>query len=151
MPETEIVPYRQEYRGSLCKIHDEARKEELARASLSDAFLPLERIAEKEGLFAYKHIDVALCGGQPVGFCAYSEDELAWLYVLPSAQRRGIGRMLSERALAREAGIHTVEVLCGNEPAIKLYKSLGFVVSQTLCGRMPGNEKFTVKVHVMRR
>lgn len=60
------------------------------------------------------------------------EGELAWLYVDPSRARRGI---------------HTVEVLKGNEPARKLYESLGFSAGQTLRGRMPGNEQFAVEVY----
>ena len=52
-------------------------------ASLMDAFLPLEEVVESEGLFEYKHLGVALVNDQVVGFCAYSEDELAWLYVMP--------------------------------------------------------------------
>lgn len=50
-------------------------------------------------------------------------------------------------ALQAFPGIHTVEVLKGNEPARKLYESLGFSAGQTLRGRMPGNEQFAVEVY----
>lgn len=75
------------------------------------------------------------------------EGELAWLYVDPSRAHRGIGQALCRYALQAFPGIHTVEVLKGNEPARKLYESLGFSAGQTLRGRMPGNEQFAVEVY----
>lgn len=104
-----------------------------------------------EGLLEYPHLDVALVEGEPVGFCAYTEEELAWLYVSPAWQRRGIGRALGERALQQEPGIKCVEVLTGNEPARRLYESLGFAARATLSGQMPGNEGYSVQVHAMER
>ncbi len=135
----------------LCRIHDAARKIELQYASLEDAFLPLEAVAEEEGLFEYKHVDVALLDHHVVGFCAYSEEELAWLYVLPEKMRLGIGRQLVAHALDTGKSIHYVETLLGNEPAKRLYESFGFSVKEILSGKMPGNEQFHVKVCSMYR
>ena len=90
--------------------------------------MPLEDVAEEEGLFEYKHIDVALLDNQVVGFCAYSEDELAWLYVLPEKMRIGIGKQLVAHALDIEKSLYYVETLLGNEPAKRLYESFGFFI-----------------------
>ena len=81
------------------------------------------------------------------GFVAFTDEELAWLYVRPDRQRRGIGRALAEYALSRmEKGEKSVEVLCGNEPARNLYRSLGFTKETIVHGVMPGNEAFPVTV-----
>lgn len=146
-----IENYDKRYWKDLCRIHDRARKIELRYASLEDAFLPLEDVAEAEGLFEYKHLDVALLDDKVVGFSAYSEEELAWLYVLPEKMRQGIGRQLVEHALDTERSIYYVEALYGNEPAKKLYESFGFKVKEILSGKMPGNERFQVKVYSMYR
>ncbi len=145
-----IRPYTHQDWDAIEAIHDSARRRELALAGLSDAFLPLREAAPAEGLFDYS-ILVAEAAGSVVGFVAYSEDELAWLYVDPAVMRRGVGRALAERALALQPGIRWVELLEGNYPAQDLYRSLGFVPRKTVSGRMPGNETFMVRAKRMER
>ena len=141
-----------EYRPSdwprLCAIHDAARQNELALAGLSAAFLPLEIAAPREGLFDYT-LRVAELDGQTAGFAAFTGDELAWLYVAPALARRGIGRALVEHALSFMSRPASVEVLAGNAPALALYEGCGFRLADTLSGQMPGNEGFSVTVHVL--
>ncbi|MDE7222168.1 MAG: GNAT family N-acetyltransferase [Acetatifactor sp.] len=145
----QIIKYQEQYWEDICRIHDAARKAELAYASLKEAFLPLEAVAVEEGLFEYKHLDVAVEDGQAVGFCAYSEEELAWLYVSPEKMRNGIGKQLALHAMAEEKALCYVETLRGNEPARRLYESLGFKIREILTGKMPGNEQFSVQVYSM--
>ncbi len=144
-----IRRYRDEDFKRLCSIHDAARQNELRLAGLEAAFVPLEAAAYREGLFDYK-IYVAELDGVAAGFCAFSDDELAWLYVDPAFSRRGVGRALARFALSSLARPAYIEVLCGNEPALSLYRSLGFADERISEGRMPGNESFTVRVHCMR-
>ena len=146
-----IETYDDKYWEEICRVHDASRKKELKYASLEDAFLPLEAVAEEEGLLEYPHVDVALLGNRVVGFCAYSVEELAWLYVLPEKMRIGIGRKLVAHALNTEKSLHYVETLLGNEPAKRLYESFGFTVKEILSGKMPGNEQFPVNVYSMYR
>lgn len=146
-----IKKYNDTYWDDICAAHDGARKIELENAGLEAAFLPLSKAAKSEGLFDYEHLDVAVEGAKAIGFCAYSREELAWLYVLPEKMRCGIGRRLVEHALSEEPGIYYIEVLFGNEPAKKLYESFGFSVAEVLEGKMPGNESFGVKVLAMKR
>ena len=129
-------------------IHDEARRRELALAGLEAAFLPLAVAAEREGLFDYQ-LAVAELDGAVAGFVAYTEEELAWLYVDPAMGRRGVGRALARHALERADRPMSVEVLQGNEPALALYRSLGFRDVETVTGHMPGNEAFSVTVHCL--
>ena len=93
-----IRPYRDADWPRLCAIHDAARQTELALAGLPNAFLPLEIAAQREGLFSYT-VRVAELDGQAAGFAAFTNDELAWLYVDPALARRGVGRALVEHAL----------------------------------------------------
>lgn len=147
-PHIEIRPYRDSDWPRLCAIHDAARKNELALAGLSDAFLPLEVAAQREGLFDYA-LRVAELDGQPAGFAAFTQDELAWLYVDPALARRGVGRALVEYALSEMGRPVSIEVLAGNAPALALYEGCGFCRTETLTGKMPGNEDFSVTVHVL--
>ena len=129
-------------------IHDEARRRELALAGLEAAFLPLAVAAEREGLFDYQ-LAVAELDGAVAGFAAYTEEVLAWLYVDQAMSRRGVGRALARHALERAGRPMSVEVLQGNEPALALYRSLGFRDVETVTGHMPGNEAFSVTVHCL--
>ena len=130
-------------------IHDAARKNELRLAGLEEAFLPLSAAAEAEGLFDYT-VRVALLDGTAAGFSAFAEGELAWLYVDPALSRRGVGTCLVQDALERLERPVTVEVLAGNEPARLLYERCGFRFIDTVSGRMPGNERFSVSCYILR-
>ena len=146
-----IRPYQASDYHELCRIHDAARKIELSLASLDDAFLPFSVASEREDFFEYPHIDVAIMDGKIVAFSAYTEEELAWLYVSTDKKRQKIGTAMVERALEKAPDINTIEVLVGNEPAKKLYESFGFSVRNIVGGVMPGNESFPVRVYCMAR
>lgn len=107
--------------------------------------------AEREGLFTYPGLFVAEQDGEAVGFAACTEEELAWLYVDPANMRKGIGRMLSEHVLNIFPEIQHIEALKENEPALTLYKSLGFKLVGIEKGHMPGNEAFEVEVYDLQR
>lgn len=133
------------------RIHDSARKIELALAGLAEAFLPFRIAAEREDFFSYPGLYVAELDGEVCGFAACDQEELAWLYVDPSRMRQGIGGHLVEHAMEEYPGIHAIEALKGNEPARKLYEKLGFAVIGTERGRMPGNEEYIVEVYCMEK
>lgn len=135
----------------LMEIHDAARKMELQHAGLEQAFVPLEIAAEREGLFEYT-VCVACEGENVVGFVAYAEDELAWLYVDPACMHCGIGKSLVNYVLEHDVERPLlIEVLEGNIPAVKLYESCGFEIRETASGVMPGNEEFAVRAYVMQK
>lgn len=131
------------------RIHDEARKSELALAGLDDAFVPLKIAAVEEDLFEYE-VHVATIDDEVVGFIAFEPEEIAWLYADPNRPRQGIGKALIEYALQHTTD-PAIEVLSGNTAAINLYEYFKFEIVETVRGRMPGNEEFQVEVHVMKR
>ena len=147
--EIKIRLYREADFERLTEIHDPARKNELFLAGLSAAFVPLSIAAVEEDLFSYE-VYVAKYGGTAVGFIAFNKDEIAWLYVDVNYSRKGIGKSLVEFALHRVGTKVSIEVLKGNAPAISLYSSVGFQIVETLTGKMPGNEQFSVTAHVMK-
>lgn len=132
---------------ALCEIHDPARKQELHSANLDEAFIPLKRAAINEDLFSYQ-IYVAEIDDEVIGFVAYQKDELAWLYVAPKMQHKGIGSKLIDFALQHTKRPLYLEVLKGN-PAEKLYLRKGFKLKKHASGKMPGNEKFHVEADVL--
>lgn len=146
-----IRPYEASDYDEISLIHDAARKIELSLASLDDAFLPFSVASEREDFFEYPYIDVAIMDGKIVAFSAYTEEELAWLYVSTDKMRQKIGTAMVERALQNAPEINAIEVLVGNEPAKKLYESCGFSVRNIVSGVMPGNESFPVRVYCMAR
>lgn len=143
-----IRPYCEADWSRLCEIHDRARRDELDAASLPEAFLPLVIAAGREDLFGYE-LQVAELDGAVVGFIAYSEDEIAWLYVDPACYRRGVGKALIAAAKQAMRGTISIEVLAGNLPALRMYQVCGFVEVAIQHGRMPGNETYAVTVHVL--
>lgn len=151
MIDIKIRPYISSDYKYISEVHDASRKIELSMASLDDAFLPFSIAAEREDFFDYPHIDVAIIDGIVVAFSAYTDDELAWLYVSPQMMRNGIGKRLVKKALDTEPNIKYIEVLYRNEPARKLYESLGFHIQKIVKGVMPGNESFEVEVYRMSR
>ena len=145
-----IIPYCSQYWEDIKKVHDTARMQELTLAGLEDAFLPLAIAAEREDLFGY-NLYIAVKKDIAVGFVAFTEGELAWLYVHPDFQQQGFGRALAEFAIGKMTEEDKcVEVLCGNEPARSLYRSLGFTEETLVHGKMPGNESFSVSVWQMK-
>lgn len=144
-----IRNYLEEDFPALCLIHDAARKQELSVANLDDAFLPLKIAAQREDLFSYQ-ILVAEKAGSVRGFIAFTENEIAWLYVDPAYQRQGIASQLISAALEKmPAEKIYLEVLKGNDRAKRLYEHFGFGVVSEESGKMPGNESFDVTVYVM--
>ena len=133
----------------MMEIHDAARMDELRFAGLTEAFVPLSLAAFREGLFDYT-IYVAMADEIVAGFVAYSCSELAWLYVDPALARRGIGRLLVKHVIeCSTIRPLCVEVLVGNYPAINLYKSMGFTITEIRSGEMPGTESFDVSACLM--
>jgi GNAT superfamily N-acetyltransferase len=147
MNKIQIRKFQETDFDDLCVIHDQARKQELKAANLEAAFKPLKIAAIEEDLFSY-NIYVAAIDEKIVAFVAFSDDELAWLYVDPSFQKQGIGSKLIEFSLTKMKRPTYLEVLTGN-PAKSLYLHKGFKFLQHESGKMPGNETFHVEVDLL--
>lgn len=142
---TEIRPYRDADWGALCEVHDRARPDELRGSVDPGAFLPLAETAGPEGLFdgeVWVAEESGRAAGRVVGFVAFSDDEVTWLYVHPDQYRRGIGRRLLRHAVGRCGLTVTIESLSGNAPALALYESEGFEAVKTRIGHLTGNQSF---------
>ena len=123
--------------GRVGRIHDSARRVKLEWSGLSDAFLPFAVASVREHLFE-DSVCVAILQEKCGGLSAYSDEELAWLYVDLTHMRKGIGKALVEYVAQRTKRPLTIEVLAGNVPALGLYQSMGFSVSRTSLGKNAG-------------
>lgn len=136
-----IRPYAAADWDAICRVHDAARPYELRPTVGMDAFLTLAQAAEGEGLFDAA-LDVLADGDRIIGFAAYGDDELTWLYVDPGRFGEGHGRRLLRHVVARTGPVLRAEVLEGNEVALALYLSEGFIVVRRSEGKLAGNEGF---------
>ena len=79
---------------------------------------------------------IAQVGGRDAGFCAaYKEDTTIWLkklYILPDMQGHGLGRLLTDTAVAHisPAGELALFVKNDNAKAIAFYRHTGFSVAR---------------------
>ncbi|MEM9647364.1 MAG: GNAT family N-acetyltransferase [Bacteroidota bacterium] len=130
-----IVPYTPIYAEAFRQLNEEWIKkyfkmEEMDRVSLHH---PKAYILDKGG-----YIAVALLDGKAVGVCALIPStregfqfELAKMGVSPKAQGNGIGKLLGQHIIdkakflgAKKIYLESNRVL---QPALRLYKKLGFV------------------------
>lgn len=133
---------------AIAAIHDRARLDELRASVGVEAFLSLANTAEIEGLFDGE-VWVACIAEIVVGFVAFFDDKVTWLYVSPQYYRREIGRKLLQKAIAKCGKIVYISALSGNDTALNLYLSEGFKIKETKTRRLSGNEKFIVTGSVL--
>ena len=95
---------------------------------------------------------VALDGGRVIGYAGawfvVDEAHVTTVAVDPNYRRKGIGRTLTVELLktAKKRGMacSTLEVRASNEPAIELYKQLGYVATAKRKAYYPDNQEDAV-------
>ena len=143
--EAQIRPYTAQDWTAICRVHDQARPDELCGSCDPRAFVPLADTAEKEGLFRCR-IWVACLQEEVIGFVATDRAYVAWLYVSPTYYRKGIGRQLFQHAVAECGSEIYVETLAQNKPALRLYESEGFQVVKRGRNQIEGYDVEWVKL-----
>lgn len=133
---------------AIAEIHDHARLDELNASVGTEAFLSLAATAEDEELFAGE-VWLACDGRSVLGFVAFADDEVTWLYVSPDYYRQGVGRLLLRHAISRCGKTVRTSVLSGNDAALQFYLSEGFQIVETKTGRLNGNESFPATGHML--
>ena len=134
--------------NSMALVHDRSRLDELRVSVGIGAFISLADGVDSENLFDGE-LWVGCFGETLVGFVAFAEDEVNWLYVDPEYYRRGIGRALLRHAIARCGRTVYTTVLSENERALHLYLGEGFRIIKTISGRLNGNEQFPATGHIL--
>jgi GNAT superfamily N-acetyltransferase len=129
----EIREYSEADWDALCRVHDRARPMELDGSCDPRGFMPLAEDPDVEDLKRC-HLFVACDAGKVIGFVGHNNDYLAWLYVDPDHQRRGVGRALLRHALGLMGPTAWTISLAGNRSALRLYESEGFVIARTFEG-----------------
>ena len=100
--------------------------QELIVGNAVDLYAPLEVAVYKEELFS-ETIYVAVIDSKIVGFVAFRENELGYIYVLNEFQGRGIGGKLLDTVIPCLERPAFLEVFSTNIKAKRLYRSRGFV------------------------
>jgi ribosomal protein S18 acetylase RimI-like enzyme len=144
----QLRKYNSEDWDSIADIHDRARLDELRASVGVEAFLSLATTFENEGLFEGE-VWVACDDEMVVGFIAFADDEVTWLYVSPDFYRQGIGKRLLSQAIDRCGETVSTSVLSGNDAALHLYLSEGFKIIETKTGKLNGNESFSATGHIL--
>ena len=121
---------------NICKIHDKARILELEESAPKEAFVSLQNCYKEEKLFD-SIILVAEKDNELVGFIAFTNEEITWLYIDPKFFRKGYGKKLLSFALSKILRPVKVTVLINNSRAINLYKRLGFTIDKKQQGKIP--------------
>ncbi len=127
-----IVPFEPELAGHFARLNREwiERFFVLEPADVVVLNDPRAAIIDPGGMIYF-----ALLGEEVVGTCAVMPHEpgtleLAKMAVSPSAQGRGVGRLLGEACIvfARSTGAHTLMLHSSSKlaPALHLYETLGF-------------------------
>jgi ribosomal protein S18 acetylase RimI-like enzyme len=144
----QLRKYNSEDWDAIADIHDRARLDELKASVGVRAFLSLAATFENEELFAGE-VWVACDDETVVGFVAFADNDVTWLYVSPDCYRQGIGRILLRHAIARCGETVSTSVLSGNDAALQLYLSEGFKIIETKTGKLNGNESFPATGHIL--
>lgn len=144
----QLRKYNPEDWDSIADIYDRARLDELRASVGVEAVLSLAATFESEGLFEGE-VWVACDDERVVGFIAFADDEVTWLYVSPAYYRQGIGKKLSRQAIDRCGKTVSTSVLSGNDAALHLYLSEGFKIMETKTGKPNGNESFPATGHIL--
>jgi ribosomal protein S18 acetylase RimI-like enzyme len=117
----------------LCEIYAVARRQELLACGVEPAMAPLAALDGDDGP-PEAGLLLAVPGPTVDGFVSILGGRLAWLYVDPQRQRRGVASRLVHEALARSPVRVSLQVLEGNAAAVAMYLRAGFSIT----GRYPG-------------
>jgi ribosomal protein S18 acetylase RimI-like enzyme len=145
----QLREYQSEDWDAISAIHDRARLDELSASVGIEAFLSLAATFENEELFEGE-VWVACDDKTVVGFIAFADNYVTWLYVSPDYYRQGIGKRLLRHAIDRCGKTVSTSVLSGNDAALHLYLSEGFKIIETKTGKLNGNESFPATGHILK-
>ena len=95
--------------NNICIIHDSARIIELDGSVSEKAFIPLADCYKEEELFD-SSIFIGEQNNETIGFVAFNEHEITWLYVDPKFFRNGYGRRLLDFALQKTSKLSLIHI-----------------------------------------
>lgn len=125
-----IRPYVASDWPEVCRVYDAAKPLELWSGGVAASFIPLRDDQPRIDEFATSTVRVWDEGRSLLGFVGYLEDFIGWLFVHPDAFRKGIGRALLSAALREIDGDPYLWTMRENQPAIRLYASVGFQIAE---------------------
>ena len=124
---TKIRPYEDRDEEEVINIYAASKMDELINEKEGFVFLPLKEDFERHKklleskIFVYEESKV-------IGYCAYFNNEIRALYVLPGHRGRGIGKQMFEFMLNEIIENPILFVAKTNNHAKKIYEKYGFEV-----------------------
>jgi ribosomal protein S18 acetylase RimI-like enzyme len=112
----------------VCRVFDQSKPHELATAGVGESFLPLANDKKRIADFAKSTVFVWEENGRLRGFAGYDGSYVSWLFVDPTAFRRGIARALLRHVLPRMEEEPWLWAMKNNRAAISLYESEDFKI-----------------------
>ena len=116
--------------SEICRVYDASKPIELSAGGVAESFRPLVEDPDRMKDFAASTVLVWEEKEAIRGFIGFRDGFIGWLFVDPSAFRRGIARNLLSRAMGMLVGEVSLWTMEGNQPAIRLYESLGFRIAE---------------------
>ncbi|MFC3120148.1 GNAT family N-acetyltransferase [Agaribacter flavus] len=141
-----IRPFEQHDLPQIFEIYAQSKLDELRFEEGEFVLIRLEEDPKRfpkvmeSNIFVYED-------GIVLGFGAILKSEIRALFVAPSARGRGIGKSLLECLLAKSLGNTSLWVTRSNIPAIQLYKSYGFVISDEFYAKYNGKAVSVCEMH----
>ncbi|MDW7550681.1 GNAT family N-acetyltransferase [Pseudoalteromonas sp. SCSIO 43201] len=125
-----IRTYTEDDFQSIEEIYNLSKLDELAQEAAEFTLLPLsEDIPRNEQLFESQIFVYEL--GSIAAFCALCHTEIRALFVHPDHRGKGIGKDLLKYLLSLTSQEASLYVVASNCVAKEVYKSVGFVVTET--------------------
>ena len=132
--------------SEVCRVFDLSKPCELATAGVGESFVSLRDDGKRIADFARSAVFVWEESGKLRGFAGYDGSYIGWLFVDPTAFRKGIARALLRHVLSRMEGEPWLWAMKNNRPAISLYASEGFKIVEEQETRNEGMPCTAVKL-----
>ncbi len=122
-----IRPYQESDQEAVDNIYAAAKMDEFVHETVEFSFLPLAedpkrlQYLRESKIFVYETDRV-------IGYCAYLENEIRALFVLPAHRKKGVGRNMFEYMLSDISGLPFLYVVKSNADAKRFYVRYGFEV-----------------------
>lgn len=140
-----IRKYKNTDFSEILTIYSLTKLEELRFEAEQFNFLPLDvdekrfKAFQESEVFVYEEPEI-------IGYCAFLDNEIRALFVLPKFQGRGVGKNMLSFMLAKIQGAPSLKLVASNLPAKKLYESFGFGVTSEFMADYNGKPVLAIEM-----
>lgn len=133
--------------NAVLAVYARAKPDELQYEATDFTIVPLNQDADRFNGFLQSDVFLYEAGQQVLAYGACFQNEIRALYVDRSARGQGIGMALLRHLLLLIDGDPVLHVVKSNQPALQLYRRVGFVEEKEISVEYNGQQ---VAVYMMR-